>query len=209
MNSYRIPFIVAVALCVILGYGLYTTQQQLVNINPPTIKIDSAQVVAQKQRILTLEEALRLRLVEQTYLIDKIQQQTKIKAQTIIVEKKIPIRTEKVIIIDSSNNSMDTLNYVKVPFNIVERDSWYTLIAHVDTSYFTLDTLSVNNKISIVVGERKGKWWQKNEPMVEVKSSNPYTKIEMENITIEQKRKFWQKPLFGALIGAIGMFLLL
>jgi hypothetical protein len=31
----------------------------------------------------------------------------------------------------------------------------------------------------------------------------------MENITIEQKRKFWQKPLFGALIGAIGMFLLL
>lgn len=209
MNNYRIPFIVAVVLCFLLGYMLYTTQQQLTNIAPPTIKIDSAQVVAQRQRILTLEEALRLKLIEQTHLINKITQQSKIKAKTIIVEKKIPIRTEKVIIIDTSNNMIDTTNYVKVPFKVSERDTWYTIIGHVDTSYFSLDTLSVNNKLSIVVGERKGKWWQKNEPLVEVKSANPYTKVELENVTIEQKRKFWQKPLFGALIGAIGMFLLL
>jgi hypothetical protein len=205
--NYRIPFIVALILCIVLGYFAYDMSKSLANINPPTIQVDSGKVVAQKQRILELEEALRLGLIEKTHLIDKITQQSKIKAKTIIVEKKIPIKTEKVIIIE--NNSMDTQHYVRVPFNVMERDSFFYLSGHVDTSYFTLDSLSVNNAFSIVVGERKGKWWQKNEPMVEVKSSNPHTHIEIENVTIKQKRKFWQKPLFGALIGAIGMFFIL
>jgi hypothetical protein len=208
--NYRIPFLLATITCIILAFLLEDISKKLENINPKNIQVDSAQVVAQRQRILQLEEAMRLGLIEKTHLIDKITQQSKIQAKTIIVEKKIPIRTEKVIIIDSSNEMQEDTNfYVKVPLDIIARDSWFTLIGRVDTSSFHLDTLAVLNRLSISVGEKKGKWWQKNEPLVEVKSANPHTKVEIENVTIEQKRKFWQKPLFGALIGAIGMFLLL
>jgi ribosomal protein L24 len=207
MNNYKLPFYVLLVLCFILAYLLRESKEALSNINPNTITVDSGRVVAQRQRILELEEAVRLGLIEKTHMINKIAQQSKIQAQTIIVEKKIPIQTEKVIIIDTA--TMDTSNYVRVPFKINQQDSWYSIIGHVDTSYFTLDTLKVNNALSIVVGEHKGKWWQKNEPMVEVKSSNPYTDIKIENVTIKQNRKFWQRPLFGVLIGAIGMLLIL
>jgi len=205
--NFRIIIIIAVIYCFIMGYIAYSLNNKLLNLNPTTFKMDSSRVMSQSQRIYELEEAVRLGLIEKTHLIDKIAQQTKIKAKTIIVEKKIPIVTEKIIIIDK--NSMDTHNFVRVPFNVIKIDSFFYLKGHVDTSYFTLDTLSVNNALSIVVGEHKGKWWQKSKPLVEVKSSNPFTHIEMENVTIKQNKKFWQKPLFGFLIGAIGMMLIL
>lgn len=208
--SYRIPFLLAVISCIILALLLEDSRKKLETINPKTIQIDSGVVVAQKQRILELEDAMRLGVIENTHLINKIAQQSKIQAKTIIVEKKIPIRTEKVIIIDTSNEmGLDTNFYVQVPLDIVAKDSWFTIIGRVDTSMFHLDTLAVLNKLSITIGEKKGKWWQKNEPLVEVKSANPHTKVEIENVTIEQKGKFWQKFLFGALIGSIGTFLLL
>lgn len=207
MNNYKFPFLIAVLLCLIFGLFLYKADKELKNMKPTTIVVDSARVVAQNQRILELEEAMRLGLIEKTHLINKIAQQTKVKTQTVIVEKIVPIRTEKIIIIDSTK--LDTTHFVRVPFDIVDGDSFYTLRAHVDTSYFTLDTLSVNNYLSIVVGEHKGKWWQKNTPMVEVKSSNPYTKIEVENVTIKQKKKFWQTAWFGGVVGALSMLLIL
>ncbi len=205
--NFRIPFLIAVIFCFIMGYIAHSLNDRLLNLNLNSFQIDSGRVTIQSQRILDLEEAVRLGLIEKTHLIDKVSQQTKVKAKTIIVEKKIPIITEKIIIIDK--NSMDTHNYVRVPFNVIERDSFFYLKGHVDTAYFTLDTLSVNNALSIVVGEDKGKWWQKSKPLVEVTSSNPFTHIEVENVTIKQKKKFWQKPLFGFLIGAIGMALIL
>lgn len=205
--NFRIPFLIAVIFCFIFGYIAYFQNNALLNLKPSTFQIDSGRVTIQSQRIIDLEEAMRLGLIEKTHLIDKITQQSKIKAKTLIVEKKIPIITEKVIIIE--NNSMDTQHFVRVPFNVIERDSFFYLVGHVDTSYFTLDTLSVINALSIVVGEDKRKWWQKSKPLVEVTSSNPFTHIEIENVTIKQKSKFWQKPLFGFLIGAIGMALIL
>lgn len=205
--NFRIPFLIAVIFCFIFGYIAYFQNNALLNLKPSTIQIDSGRVTIQAQRILDLEEAMRLGLLEKTHLIDKITQQSKIKATTVIVEKKIPIITERVVIIEK--NTMDTQNFVRVPFNVIERDSFFYLVAHVDTSYFTLDTLRVNNALSIVVGEDKRKWWQKSKPLVEVTSSNPFTHIEIENVTIKQKSKFWQKPLFGFSIGAIGMALIL
>lgn len=166
-----------------------------------TINADSSIVVAQKAKIMSLEKALKNKEIENTILIDRLKHQSKIKSTTKIIEKVIPIKTERVVIIDT--NTFDSIDFIRVPYTLYYEDSFTFFKGTIDPLDFTLDSLIVRNDLIVSVGDKKGKWWQKTQPYVEVKSTNPNTEINVSSVEIKQKKPFYKSVWFGALVGSV------
>jgi hypothetical protein len=171
------------------------------------VKSDSATVIAQKQRIVSLEDAVKLGLIEKARLLDKINSQTHVKGETIIVEKEIPVKVPVYVYVDSSTG--EKFNCVKLPVPIRYEDSFNLFCGELDSAKFTLDTLLVKNSFSVTIGEQKTKWWKSPEPMVEIASNNPNTKIEVSSIQIKQSKPFYKTVWFGGVVGFLVAAILL
>jgi hypothetical protein len=165
------------------------------------ITTDSSTVITQKSKIMSLEKALKDKEIENTLLITKLKQQSQVKATTKIIEKKIPIYTQKVIIIDT--NTFDSIDFIRVPYTLYYEDSFTFFKGTIDPLDFTLDSLIIKNELVVSVGDKKSKWWGKNEPYVEVKSTNPNTEIKVKSVEIKQKKHFYKTFWFGAVVGSI------
>jgi hypothetical protein len=166
-----------------------------------TINADSSIVVAQKAKIMSLEKSLKSKEVENTILIDRLKHQSKIKSTTKIIEKVIPIKSERIIIVDT--NTFDSIDFIRVPYTLYYEDSFTFFKGTIDPLDFTLDSLIVRNDLIVSVGDKKGKWWQKTQPYVEVKSTNPNTEINVSSVEIKQKKPFYKSVWFGALVGSV------
>ena len=83
----------------------------------------------------------------------------------------------------------DTIEAKKFQFD----DGWLSMKGAIVDSVMTFDSLLVENKYNIEVGERKVKWWKKKEKVVVVRNDNPHTKTdELSSFTIEDKKKWYQ-----------------
>ena len=205
-KNYKTQFYVVLVLLLIL-LGLLFWQYKMVECKPDVIiKEDSGTIIAQNQRIVSLEEAVKKGLVEKTKLIDKLNQQTKIKGETIIIEKEVKVNVPVYVYVDTNGNKF---NCVKLPVPIRYQDSFNLFCGTLDSAKFTIDTLSVKNSFTVSVGEKKKKWWQKAEPIVEIKSNNPNTKIEVSNVTIKRSKPFYNTVWFGGVVGFIVAAILL
>lgn len=83
--------------------------------------------------------------------------------------------------------------FIQVPSKVNYSDQWTSFNGTLGKDKFTLDSLSMINKFDITIGEKKvGKKllvFNKYEPVVEMKSYNPYSSVPyMNNLTVEKKR---------------------
>lgn len=107
---------------------------------------------------------------------------------------------------DTNCVPIDSVNkyYIQTPKKVRFSDQWVTFGATVNKNSLTLDSLSMINKFDITIGERvTGKKllvFNKKEPVVDLKSYNPYTKVaSLNNITVETKKA---KPITKVLTAA-------
>ena len=167
---------------------------------------NGALIVTQGQQILSMKDALKV--LKASKNVSKVSQQTQMGTNTIIVEKKIPVYFEKIRYVDSA--SMDTMDYMELPYTFEYNDSWNNLQVTIDALDITLDTMSMRNNFTITIGEKSNGWLKESTPIVEIKSDNPYTDItSVKNVSIKKKNYFWGTMLFGGVIGALTMLLIL
>lgn len=163
-------------------------------------------VATQKQQILDYKDAIKV--LEETKSVSKVSNQTQLGSQTIIVEKKIPIKVEVIKYVDSS--SKDTFEYIELPYTFTYEDTWNKLEVTIDPLDIYIDTLRVNNNFVVTVGEKDNGWFKEPTPIVEIRSDNPYTNItSVKNVTVAKKKPFYKTFWFGGIVGALTMLLIL
>lgn len=96
---------------------------------------------------------------------------------------------------DSTIN-LDTVNkyFVRVPKVFRHSDKqWFSLSGSVDKKGILFDTIQFINKFDVTIGYKKGKrFYNKSEPVVELKSYNPYTSVPyVNNIVVQQNKAPW------------------
>lgn len=84
-------------------------------------------------------------------------------------------------------------NFLRVPDTIYYNDDWMSLIGTINKQGAIIDSLYMFNKFDAVIGykkpEKNFKWLRKKEPVVELKSYNPYTKINyVNNVTVDNNK---------------------
>lgn len=84
-------------------------------------------------------------------------------------------------------------HYIRIPSKVSKKDEWMSFDATVDKT-FKIDSLSMYNKFDAYLGYKKPdkplKFLRKAEPVLELKSYSPYTKIAyVNNIVVEDKKK--------------------
>lgn len=114
------------------------------------------------------------------------------------------------------------LKGVKIPIRIYDcdvdtsftkEDKYYAIYGRLDTSGLYFDSLSLPNKLGIVLGYQRPKWFKKKEPVVTVTNSNPYVRVNgITSLDIEGTDKFYNKTWFkltaGAVMGATAVILI-
>ena len=163
-------------------------------------------IVTQNQQILSMKDAMKV--LKETKNVSKVSQQTQMGTKTTIVEKKIPVYFETIKYVDS--NTLDTFEWMKLPYTFVHQDSWSKLEVTIDPLDITIDTMYMINNFTISVGEKSNGLFKKPTPIVEIKSDNPYTDItSVKNVTIDTKKPFYKTFWFGGVVGALAMILLI
>ena len=90
---------------------------------------------------------------------------------------------------------MDTVRkyFIQASKEVNYGDTWFAFSAIVDSLGLTIDSMSMINKFDVTIGWKKPdkpfKFLRKKQPVVELISYNPYTKINyVNNITVEGKQ---------------------
>jgi len=98
--------------------------------------------------------------------------------------KGIEVKDGKYIHMDAVNK-----NFIRIPKSFSYKDDWMALEGTVKKENTTIDSLGIFNKFDAIIGYKKPKgpfrFLKKKKPIVELKSYNPYTKINyVNNVTI-------------------------
>ena len=116
----------------------------------------------------------------------------------VIVDTKTIYDTMTIALHDTTIvTKTDTIKYQKFNFN----DDWLVLQGRVDNSKLFLDTLQVNNKYKIEIGEEKVGLFKK-EKKVYVINENPHTSTnDLQSFVLNDKKKWYQKDVWK-IVGA-------
>ena len=116
----------------------------------------------------------------------------------VIVDTKTIYDTMTIALHDTTIvTKTDTIRYQKFNFN----DEWLILEGRVDNSKLFLDTLQVNNKYKIEIGEEKVGLFKK-EKKVYVINENPHTSTnDLQAFVLNDKKKWYQKDVWK-IVGA-------
>lgn len=110
---------------------------------------------------------------------------------------------------------IDTVNkyFIQTPKGLNYNDTWFAFSGSVDSIGLTIDSLSMMNKFDVTIGYKKPdkplKFLRRKQPVVELTSYNPYTKINYVNNVVVEKKKgsiFTSKPamlIYGAAGGYV------
>ena len=92
---------------------------------------------------------------------------------------------------------------VKFGTKFTLRDDWYHSAGRIMQDGVLFDSLSFKNDLTITIGRKREGWFKPMETKVEVRSENPYTRINsLNNIKIQEKGdKLINKPWFTFLLG--------
>jgi hypothetical protein len=93
----------------------------------------------------------------------------------------------------------------------VKRDSlYYHFRGTIAPTYFTIDSLTIPNEQSIVIGKKKLGFLKGTEERVEIINSNPLMKTtNVGNYVIQKDKKWYQRNAFWGAVGLVGGAVLL
>jgi hypothetical protein len=116
----------------------------------------------------------------------------------VIVDTKTIYDTMTIALHDTTIvTKTDTIRYQKFNFN----DEWLILEGRVDNSKLFFDTLQVNNKYKIEIGEEKVGLFKKQKK-VYVINENPHTSTnDLQAFVLNDKKKWYQKDVWK-IVGA-------
>jgi len=170
------------------------------------------QLVLQEQKIISLEFINKT----QKALLDSLHK-IGIKNVTTIVQLKTEIKRLKIELDYKPDPIIDTIiiqdgtellkTYLKVPQYFEHSgDPWFYTNGYVKSTGVTLDSTVVFSQPSIVLGQETG-YFKKAAPIVVYSDRNPYTTvIDMNNLVIRQKPRFYKTPWWYRAEGAALMF---
>jgi len=146
----------------------------------------------------------------------KIQSHVKAEILSKIEGIVIPIITiDKPIYLSDTgctDNRIIKEKFIQIPSKVNFNDTWVSFNGTIGKQ-FTIDSLSMINKFDVTIGEKKvGKKllvFNKYEPIVELKSYNPYTTIPyVNNIIVDEKKGKIIKPITLIAVGFATGFLI-
>lgn len=111
-----------------------------------------------------------------------------------------------------TDNKIIKEHFIQIPSKVNFSDTWISFNGTIGKQ-FTIDSLFMINKFDVTIGEKKvGKKmliFNDYEPIVELKSYNPYTTIPyVNNIIVEEKRGKIIKPITLIAVGFATGFLI-
>jgi hypothetical protein len=182
---------------------------------------DSSTIAQQTQTILSQDEAIKLGILKLEGDIKKVQSQVR-QVQTVSITDSVPFVPDnfadttgwmkKIADGDSSRALLDSLlaNTIIVPkpFNLERK--WYTINGNINKENIVFDSIKIENESSVTIGWKgKGFLGLKKEPVVEIKNTNPYLKVDkMDNVVIKKKKGIFESKLFWAGLGVLsGLFI--
>jgi hypothetical protein len=118
---------------------------------------------------------------------------TTVKTEVVVKEVYIPYNTE--LPCDSFS----------IPFNF--NDNWISIDGNSSNHGLRFDSIKLTNDMLIVSGVKRNGLFKPSETIVAVKSSNPYFNlIGLQNYTIVEEKRFYNKLWFKGLIFTGGVF---
>lgn len=169
-----------------------------------TINDKNQEISTQKQVILSKDEAIESQLVELEELREYKRLERKIVTQTI---------TKVDTLFISFTPTSDSLDIELPPFRKAfqyqEKDNWFALSGNVTNLGVNIDSMSIRNKYSLIIGDKKLGWFKKPSPEIQWTNENPFTTtISMKNVHIEYIMPFYKRNEFWAGLGAVLGFIL-
>lgn len=170
------------------------------------------------QRFTQTINDLEQRIAEQGQLIvtsqDMLKEQSKelkdLKniASQVRIETRVEYRDTMVVPFRQVDTIMaaDTIDgYVPVPQEFAKTDSqWYAIKGMLTKRGITLTDLSFDNKLQIVIGDKKLGLFKRPEPIVRVTSESPYSTItNLNNAVVIEPTPFYKLNGFWLGVGAV------
>jgi len=165
---------------------------------------DSSVIATQKQNLTALEDK-QLKLLSEAEGLKKLK--SVVRTTTVTQIERVFIAFTDTIIVNENNEAIDSLKHFEV------NNEWYAFSGLVYPNGLMVDSISIKNRFSVAMGYEKPsgvlRSFKKKNPVVKIKSENPYTDIQtMENIVVKEKKRFYQTTGFKVGVGLIGGFLI-
>ena len=177
--------------------------------------IQAQDIVEMKQNLMS-ETSARIILEEEFERFKSIQSHTRAELITRIDTLLIPYEVLDTVIINNYVDviPVDTVNkyFIQIPRKSKFEDEWMKLYTTIDTALM-IDSAYFINKFDVTIGYKKPdkrfKFLRRKEPVVELTSYSPYTKVNyVNNVTVKGKPSSGgQKILIfagGAVAGFVG-----
>ena len=175
-----------------------------------TINDKGEKVNEQEQLILSQKDAIAHNVLEIENL-KKVQSQVIVRTNTIIDSVFIPFDNswQNEIQFDSLIVTIDTLKeYIYVPKSFSLIDEHYSLFGNVNKSGVLIDSLRLDNALTLTIGMKSQGLLKKPKPIVLAKNSNPYFQTySMQNVIIKNELKWYDKKSTWFGIGIVGGFI--
>ncbi len=173
-----------------------------------TINEKGQTINEQEQLILSQKDAIAHNVLEIENL-KKVQSQVIVKTNTIIDSVFIPFddswqdenKFDNIVHIDTIRQFI----YVPKKFSLI--DEHYSLFGNVNKSGVLIDSLRLQNSLTLTIGMKSQGFLKKPKPIVLAKNSNPFFETySMQNVIIRNDLKWYDKKSTWFSIGVIGGF---
>lgn len=159
---------------------------------------DSTIIAEQEQIILSQKEAIELGVLE----VEKLKK-VKSQVKTITITKIDSVFIEFHDTLRISDTIYPT-GTIKVPKRFNLNKEHYRLGGIVLLDGLLVDSLKVKNEMKLTIANKSMGFLKKSKPVVQIENTNPYiSTIDMKNIIIEDKRKFYDKKTFWLGLGVL------
>ena len=175
-----------------------------------TINEKGEQINEQDQLILSQKDAIAHNVL-QIENLKKVKSQVIVRTNTIIDSVFIPFddswQNENQF--DSLIGTIDTIkDYIYIPKSFSLIDEHYSLFGNVIKSGVLIDSLRLDNALTLTIGMKSQGFLKKPKPIVLAKNSNPYFQTySMQNVVIKNDLKWYDKKSTWLGIGIVGGFI--
>ena len=122
--------------------------------------------------------------------------------------KDLRLKKPKVIVRYKNKIQVDSIQVpLQIPCeefskNITVDSAHYKITMSLTDKALLFKSITIPNKQSIIVADKKEKWWKDSKYSVVVKNSNPYMRsVGLEAYTIEPEKKFYETRWFWITVG--------
>ena len=201
-----IPYIIIILLIIIIIFlQRCSVRKQNAYINNITSYKDTAKTYKDKTgNLISYNETLEAQNRQQLSDLLKANKQLYLLQQSFkTVESATEIKTVIKLLHDTIHFK-DSIPCNFDIFSIVDTNKWYHLKVLIGPDLFSIDTLSIFNTQSCVIGEKKVSFWKKPKRRIEVINTNPYfITTNIGSYVISEDKKWYQTTAFKFGVGLV------